>query len=129
LVSASVVDLSKKNQKLPDKGIDLMTTAGSARKDLIIKALREKQLKDETEQLRLEIARLIASRKPGGQVDADFCKFPTPQLSRALKEDLSDYKVVGRITVNGNCDDVKIKTVPIIVGPGDLKEIHNKIMS
>ena len=129
LVSASVVDLSKKNKKLPDKGIDLMTTAGSARKDLIIKALREKQLKDETEQLRLEIARLIASRKPGGQVDADFCKFPTPQLSRALNEDLSDYKVVGRITVNGNCDEVKIKTVPIIVGPADLKQIHNKIMS
>ena len=129
LVSASVVDLSNKNPKGQDKGIDLMATAGSARKDLIIKSLREKQLKDETEQLRLEVARLIASRKPGGQVDADFCKFPTPQLSRALNEDLSDYKVVGRITVNGNTDDVKIKTVPIIVGPTDLKEIHNKIMS
>ena len=129
LVSASVVDLSSKQAKNRDKGIDLMATAGSSRKDLIIKALREKQLKDEFEQLRIESARLIASRKPGGQVDADFCKFPTPQLSRALIEDLSDYKVVGRITVNGSCDEVKIKTVPIIVGPSDLKQIHNRILS
>ena len=111
------------------QGVDLMSTAGSARKDLIIKALREKQLKDETEQLRLEVAGLIASRKPGGQVEADFCKFPTPQLSRALNEELKDYKVVGRITVNGNSDEVRIKKVPIIIGPKDLKQIHQKILS
>merc|ERR1719273_2713202 len=129
LVSATVIDLSSKQPNNRTEGVDLMSTAGSARKDLIIKALREKQLKDETEQLRLEVARLIASRKPGGQVDADFCKFPTPQLSRALKEDLSDYKVVGRITMNGNSDEVRIKTVPIIVGPQDLRRIHQKVLS
>ena len=129
LVSASVIDLSNKHNKRAD-GVDLMATAGSARKDLILKSLRDKQIKDEFEQLRLEVARLIASRKPGGQVEADFCKFPTPQLSRALNEDLKDYKVVGRIRVDGNISDqVKIKTVPIIVGPKDLRQIHQKILS
>ena len=88
-----------------------------------------KQIKDEAEQLRIEVARLIASRKPGGQVEADFCKFPSPQLSKALQEDLSDYKVVGRITMNGNSDEVRIKTVPIIVGPQDLRRIHQKVLS
>ena len=106
-----------------------MATAGSARKDLIIRSLQEKQIKDEAEQLRLEVARLIASRKPGGLVEADFCKFPSPQLSKALQEDLSDYKVVGRITMNGNSDEVRIKTVPIIVGPQDLRRIHQKVLS
>jgi dynactin 1 len=129
LVSVTVPDLSNRRNNSRVQGIDLMSTAGSARKDLVIKSLREKQLKDETEQLRLEVAGLIASRKPGGQVDADFCKFPTPQMSRALNEELKDYKVVGRITVNGNSDEVRIKTIPIIIGPKDLKQIHQRILS
>ena len=129
LISASVIDLSNKNSTTRAEGVDLMSIAGSARKDLIIKSLQEKQIKDEAEQLRLEVTRLIASRKPGGQVEADFCKFPTPQLSRALNEDLMDYKVVGRITVNGNNNEVKIRTVPVIVGPRDLRQIHQKVLS
>ena len=128
LTSASVVKLSDRHTNKAE-GVDPMATAGSARKDLIIRSLQEKQIKDEAEQLRLEVARLIASRKPGGQVEADFCKFPSPQLSKALQEDLSDYKVVGRITMNGNSDEVRIKTVPIIVGPQDLRRIHQKVLS
>merc|ERR1712223_1911900 len=128
LTSASVVNLSDRHTNKAE-GVDPMATAGSARKDLIIRSLQEKQIKDEAEQLRLEVARLIASRKPGGQVEADFCKFPSPQLSKALQEDLSDYKVVGRITMNGNSDEVRIKTVPIIVGPQDLRRIHQKVLS
>jgi len=129
LVSASVIDLSNRHKNKRQDGIDIMATAGAPRKDLVIKYLRDKQIRDEAEQLRLEVARLIASRKPGGQVDADFCKFPSPQLGKALNEDLKDYKIVGRIRVGGGIEDnAKIKTVPLIVGPKDLKQIHQKVL-
>jgi hypothetical protein len=39
--------------------------------------LRDKKLEQETDRLRLEVVRLIASKKPGGQIDSDFCRFPS----------------------------------------------------
>ena len=133
LVSVNVIDLSDKSNKSVIKqrkeDVDLMSLAGSGRKDLVLKQLREKQLKDEAEQLRLEVVRLLASRKPGGLVDADFCKFPSPQVSKALMENLEDYTVVGRIRLKGDMNNIDIKTVPLIVGPKDLKQIHQKVMA
>jgi len=79
LVSKAVVDLSNKNRAtLPDAdagGAELSTVDQFS---LAGQILRDKKLEQETEKLRMEVVRLMASRKPGGQVDSDLCRFPSP---------------------------------------------------
>lgn len=82
----------------------------------------QKELHLETDALKLEIARLIAARKPGGQVEADFAIFPTPLMAKAMLE--KDCKVVGRLRMSSK----PIKTVPLIVGPQELRNIHQSVL-
>ena len=80
------------------------------------------QLQKDTEHLRLEVARLLASKRPGGQVDADFAQFPTPLMAKAMLE--KDCKIVGRVKLTSKT----VKTVPLIVGPSELKQIHQTVL-
>ena len=82
----------------------------------------QKELHLETDALKLEISRLIAARKPGGQVEADFAHFPTPLMAKAMLE--KDCKVVGRLRISAK----PIKTVPLIVGPQELRHIHQTVL-
>ena len=82
----------------------------------------QKELHLETDALKLEIARLIAARKPGGQVEADFALFPTPLMAKAMLE--KDCKLVGRLRMSSK----PIKTVPLIVGPQELRNIHQSVL-
>ena len=86
------------------------------------KNVLQKELHLETDALKLEIARLIAARKPGGQVEADFAQFPTPLMAKAMLE--KDCKVVGRLKLSSK----PIKTVPLIVGPQELRNIHQSVL-
>ncbi len=93
-------------------------------------ALEKLELRRETDRLRLEIARLVASRKPGGIVQADFTQFPTPQMAKSLAE--KDYSVVGRLRpslCSRPATGVELKTVPLIVGPKDLSQIHRAVLA
>jgi hypothetical protein len=84
--------------------------------------MMQKELHNETNTLRLDIARLIAARKPGGQVEADFAHVPTPLMAKAMLE--KDCKVVGRLKLSSK----PIKTVPLIVGPQELLHIHQTVL-
>merc|ERR1711974_322097 len=93
------------------------------RKDLVVRAVRDKSLREESERLRLDVARFMASKRVGGEVEADFCKFPSPLLGKSINE--SQYSLVGRIKMPASDPAAtKLKTVPLIVGPRDLKQIH-----
>ena len=126
LASANVIDLSDKSKQQKQVADVSGNFADTARKDLITQAIRDKSLKVESEKLRLEVARFLASRRPGGEVEADFCKFPSPQLSRSINE--KDYALVGRIKLSAGHESVGLKTVPLIVGPKDLHMIHQKVL-
>ena len=69
----------------------------------------------------------MASKRVGGEVEADFCKFPSPLLGKSINE--SEYSLVGRIKMpaSDSTAATKLKTVPLIVGPRDLQQIHQKI--
>ena len=91
-----------------------------------------KSLQTEAERLRLDVARFVASKRLGGEVEADFCKFPSNQLSKSIQE--SEYSVVGRVSLPATAKvgppsaaAAGLKTVPLIVGPKELHQIHQKI--
>jgi len=75
LVSKDVVDLSIKNR---DKALDAVELSSVDQFSLVGQILRDRKLEQETEKLRMEVVRLLASKKPGGLVDSDFCRFPSP---------------------------------------------------
>lgn len=86
------------------------------------KNLVRKELKQETDNLKLEIARLISSRTPGGQIQADFAEFPTPLMAKSMLE--KDCKLVARVKLAPKA----VKSVPLIIGSGDLKRIHQTVL-
>jgi len=139
LTSTKVVDLTARSKSTKEQ-VDLITcsggdavdydmAAGSGRKDLIARAVRDKSLQAEAEKLRLDVARFMASKTLGGEVEADFCKFPSNQLSKSIQE--SNYSVVGRVRLapatTAKATSPQLKTVPLIVGPKELHQIHQKI--
>lgn len=79
-----------------------------------------------------QVAKLRASKLPGGEVQSTFCKFPSPQFGKALNE--GDYTCVGNISLNSGCRKTtkaampEFKTVPLIVGLQDLRVIHQTVM-
>ena len=81
-----------------------------------------------------KVAKLRASKRPGGEVQTSFCKFPSPQFGKAFSE--KDYTCVGNISLNSSCGAKKtttttmpeIKTIPLIVGLQDLRVIHQTVM-
>ena len=75
LVSQDVVQLSSTNKHRTN--VD--TTCAVDHNNMCVgQILRDKKFELESEKLRMEVVRLIASRKPGGQIDSDFCRFPSP---------------------------------------------------
>jgi len=70
LVSKDVVELSNMKNRSDISGENVDHFVGDI--------LREKKFEQESDRLRMEVVRLIASRKPGGQIDSDFCRFPSP---------------------------------------------------
>jgi hypothetical protein len=125
LVSASsvTVDLKKK------------TCSQDAACSLLSRRSRQTRLAEEASRLQLEVARLKASRVPGGEVSADLCNFPSPLFGRAVNE--SEYTVVGKVRLpvmmqTGGGDSGYGATagtrVPLIVGLGDLQHIHQTVM-
>ena len=79
LVSKSVVNLSSKSRVSDEiANVDVGVDHGSVDQMMVSQILRDKRLEQETERLRMEVVRLMASRKPGGQVDSDLCRFPSP---------------------------------------------------
>ena len=98
-----------------------------------VRAVRDRSLQTEAERLRLDVARFVASKRLGGEVEADFCKFPSNQLSKSIQE--SEYSVVGRVSLPATAKvgppsaaaAAGLKTVPLIVGPKELHQIHQKI--
>ena len=86
------------------------------------KSWLERELQQETEVLKNDIARLAWSKKPGGHVQADFREFPTPLMTKAMHE--KDYQIVGRVKLVPN----PVKTVPLIIGPKDLRQIHQTVI-
>ena len=117
MTSKNVVDLSQPMVK-PTTEIPAFTP--------MTKNVDEKmlafELQKDTEHLRLEVARLLASKKPGGQVEADFAQFPTPLMAKAMLE--KDCTLVGRVKLAAKT----VKTVPLIVGPQELKQIHQTVL-
>ena len=75
LVSKDVIELSSTNKHRTN--VD--TTCAVDHNNMCVgQILRDKKFEQESERLRMEVIRLIASRKPGGQIDTDFCRFPSP---------------------------------------------------
>lgn len=124
LVSADIVDISKAQKSQGPQGDVVPAFTPHTRE--VNKALRDRVLKRETDQLKIDIARLLAAKRPGGQVETDFCRFPTPLMSRAIDE--SEYTLVGRVNVSSDKQPL-LKTVPLIIGPKDLQQIHNTVMA
>ena len=131
LTSTKVVDLTARSKSTKEQ-VDIITASGgdtidydgSGRKELIARAVRDKGLKAEAERLRLDVARFMASKRLGGEIEADFCRFPSNQMGKAIQE--KDFSLVGRVRLAGHTS--QLKTVPLIVGPKDLNQIHQKIL-
>ena len=114
--SASVTDLSQ-----PLK-VDTEIPGFTPTTKHVNKPWVERELQKETELLKEDISNLIWSRKPGGKIQADFREFPTPLMSKAMLE--KDFQVVGRVKLAPQ----PIKTVPLIIGPQDLRQIHQTVI-
>ena len=120
MISSQVVDLNQLTvaNMADSKEVPAFTPTSKS----VNKYLVERELERETDELKLDIARLVASRKPGGQVEADFAQFPTPLMAKAMLE--KDCKVVGRLKL---CNK-PVKTVPLIIGPDELRNIHQTVL-
>ncbi len=120
ITSKSVLDLSSR-QVLAKKSPEILAFTPTTSKPMDPHMLAY-QLQKDTEHLRLEVARLLASKRPGGQVEADFAQFPTPLMAKAMLE--KDCQIVGRVKLTSKT----VKTVPLIVGPSELKQIHQTVL-
>ena len=121
ITSKNVVDLTSGGNATKVKESDEIPAFTPTTKQMDSKMLAYELQKD-TEHLKLEVARLVASKKPGGQVEADFAQFPTPLMAKAMLE--KNCKVVGRLRLASKT----VKTVPLIVGPQELKQIHQTVL-
>lgn len=110
MLSPVVVDLRKRS------GPDALSS-------LMQRKNRQTRLLEEAERLQLEVARLKASRRLGGEVESSFATFPSSQFARADAE--KDFQVVGKIRLPAK----EAQTVPIIVGMGELKKIHASVLA
>lgn len=119
LTSTKIIDLNNPKQGQSD---DNEVPAFVATSKVANRALMEKQLRHETEEITNEITQLMASRTPGGQIKADFTQFPSPLMSKALME--KDCKMVARIKLAPKA----IKSVPLIVAPHQLRQIHQTVL-
>lgn len=77
LIAKNVVELSRRKIHCETAGTTTDVDAPRPSDQLMAQSLRSKKLEIEGEKLKMEIVRLIASKKPGGQIEADFCKFPS----------------------------------------------------
>ena len=87
--SAKVVDLSQSIKEETEIPAYNPTTKH------LNKSWRDRELKQETEVLKEDIAKLMWSKKPGGKIQSDFREFPTPLMAKAMLE--KDCQVVGRV--------------------------------
>jgi len=77
LIANNVVELSRRKIVSESSGHSVEIDSPRPSDQLMAQTLRSKKLEMEGEKLKMEIVRLIASKKPGGQIEADFCKFPS----------------------------------------------------
>ena len=125
MTSNSVVDLKNcKNLQDLESGENPAFVPTSKSEN---RTLAQKQLRQETEDLRCEIARFLAARKPGGLIETELTPFPTPLMARAMLE--SNCKTIGRVRIAPNGNAAKLHTVPLIVGPSELKQIHQTVLA
>lgn len=114
LTTPKVINLSNRHA-VPDAEIMALMLAQRA---------KQEKLKQEAEQLQLDVARLRAAKKFGGQVKADWTDFPSNQFSKALREG-DHYAVVGKIRLPSE----KTETVPVLVGFEELRKIHKTVLA
>ncbi len=68
-----------------------------------------------------------ASKKAGGIARADLTSFPSNQFARVAKE--KDLALVGKVRLPASTGKAsEVKTVPLIVGPAELRLIHSTVM-
>ena len=109
--------------------VDLGRRSGPDAASLLLRRrARQRQLLREAEQLELEVARLKASRRLGGQVETGMASFPSNAFARADAE--KGFDVVGRIRLPGAASSsAEAMTVPLIVGREELRKIHATVMA
>ena len=117
LMSSKVVELERKRA----------TAAESALAAEMTSRARRARLRAKAEELQAEIARLKAARRPGGRVETAMTTFTSPQFAKAERE--TAFQLVAKITLpSSSSSSEKVRTVPLIVGPSQLRQIHAKVM-
>ncbi len=105
--------------------------------ELVGRRARREGLERRAEELEADVARLKASRRAGGRVEADMASFPSAQFARAEREAAEGRAtLVGRLRLPAAAAaagaagaEQGLKTVPLIVGPAELQKIHAKVMT
>ncbi|CAB4059694.1 DCTN1 [Lepeophtheirus salmonis] len=136
----SITDLVKRVKNLrnevnsallsPMEVIDLQAKPYTCEKTQLLhlaeRRIREKKLRRAVEELSLRVAKLTASRYPGGEVSTDLnVTFPSLQMAKVLNE--KGYTKFGRLKIAPQGDSNK--TVPVLLDVQDLKLLHNKVLS
>ena len=117
LTSSKVIDLKKRRPADNEIVANLLNSE-----------LQRRNFAREAEQLQLEIARLKASRKIGGEIKADLATFPSTELSRAMAE--KEFATVGKIRLPKSGKGEKDSDhVSLVVGREELKRIHELVMA
>ncbi len=114
LVSPGVVDL-RRRQPL---GL-------TAETELALRSERQRALLRQADELQLEVARLRAARTPGGSVSTELgAEFPSNVFARAYAE--KELSLVGRLRLPAGSSS---EAVPIVVGPSELRKIHQSLLA
>jgi len=78
-------------------------------------------------ELQVQITSLLAANRTGGQIRTDFSAFPTPAFAKVLHEKSVDSQCIGVISIPTN--QGKGATIPMHVGPQQLKQLHSRFVA
>ncbi|ELT87630.1 hypothetical protein CAPTEDRAFT_161353 [Capitella teleta] len=118
-----VVDISRRRS-----GVTPVTEKASPMNQLVESTANLNALRKMTTELQVQVTNMLAANLKGGQIRTDFSAFPTPSFAKALHERSADTQCLGRIQLPAKqgCQGM---TIPIHLGPQQLKMVHSRIVS
>uniref|UniRef100_UPI00358E1BB4 dynactin subunit 1 isoform X1 n=2 Tax=Myxine glutinosa TaxID=7769 RepID=UPI00358E1BB4 len=120
-VTTRVVDISHRKP-----GTFPAVEKGSPANKLLEDTMKLSIMKENVENLKNEVQRLVSSQYPGAQIQSAFTTFPTPVFSKAQEEKWGDPICIGKVSFP--CQPGQGKVHRVTLTRSQLRELHAKLL-
>uniref|UniRef100_A0A8C4PXL9 Dynactin subunit 1 n=1 Tax=Eptatretus burgeri TaxID=7764 RepID=A0A8C4PXL9_EPTBU len=120
-VTTRVVDISHRKP-----GTVPAVEKGSPANKLLEDTMKLGVMKENVENLKNEVQRLVSSQYPGAQIQSAFTTFPTPAFSKAQEEKWGDPICIGKVSFPCQPGQGKVHRVTLM--RSQFRELHAKLI-